>query len=70
VSDIAASPAAAAGVTIENISRNHIRREDVVERVLRQHGDHPGLFHIISAMEARSGWRSPALVRTRRDSVG
>jgi hypothetical protein len=44
--------AAAQGVTIEHISKAHIRKEDVVAAVLRQRGDHPGLVHIISAMEA------------------
>ncbi len=52
VRDGAASLAAAAGITIEHIARSHIRKEEVVARVLEQRGDHPGLVHIISAMEA------------------
>jgi hypothetical protein len=52
VRDRAASVAAEAGVTIEHIGKAHIRKEDVVARVLEQHGDRPGLVHIISAMEA------------------
>ena len=48
----AASLAAEAGVTIEHIAKSHVRKEEVVARVLEQRGDHPGLVHIISAMEA------------------
>jgi hypothetical protein len=48
----AASLAAEAGVTIEHIAKNHIRKEAVVSQVLAQRGEHPGLVHIISAMEA------------------
>jgi hypothetical protein len=39
-------------LTIEHIGKNHIRKEDVVARVLVVHGDRPGLVHVISAMEA------------------
>src|SRR4029077_13219249 len=39
-------------ITIEHIAKNHIRKEDVVARVLVVRGDRPGLVHIISAMEA------------------
>ena len=52
IRDRAASLAAAAGVTIEHIAKSHIRKEEVVARVLAQRGEHPGLVHIISAMEA------------------
>jgi hypothetical protein len=52
VRECAASLAANAGVTIEHISKSHIRKEEVVARVLASRGDHPGLVHIISAMEA------------------
>ena len=52
VRDGAASLAAKAGVTIEHIGKAHIRKEEVVARVLEQRGEHPGLVHIISAMEA------------------
>ena len=40
------------GATIEHIHKAHIRKEDVVAHVLAQRGDHPGLVHVISAMEA------------------
>jgi hypothetical protein len=52
VRDRAASLAEEAGVTIEHIAKSHIRKESVVARILEQRGDHPGLIHIISAMEA------------------
>jgi hypothetical protein len=53
----AAALAAGAGVTIEHISKSHIRKEAVVQRVLEQRGDHAGLVHIISAMEACEAYR-------------
>ena len=52
VRERAASLAAEAGVTIEHIARSHIRKEDVVARVLEFRGDRPGLVHILSAMES------------------
>jgi hypothetical protein len=52
VRDRAASLAEESGVTIEHIAKSHIRKESVVARILEQRGDHPGLIHIISAMEA------------------
>jgi hypothetical protein len=55
--DGAASLAAAAGITIEHIAKSHIRKEDVVARALEQRGDHSGLVHIISAMEACDSYR-------------
>jgi hypothetical protein len=53
----AASLAAEAGITIEHITKSHIRKEAVVARVLEQRGEHPGLVHIISAMEACDSYR-------------
>src|SRR5271163_990003 len=52
VRERAAELASAAGIAIEHIAKNYIRKEDVVARVLVVRGDHPGLVHIISAMEA------------------
>ena len=52
VRERAAELASAAGITIEHITKNHTRKEDVVARVLVVRGDRPGLVHIISAMEA------------------
>ncbi|HEX3990167.1 MAG TPA: hypothetical protein VHX39_03215 [Acetobacteraceae bacterium] len=57
VRDTAAALAAKAGVTIERSAKNHIRKEAVVQGVLEQRGDHPGLVHIISAMEACDAYR-------------
>jgi hypothetical protein len=57
IRDRAASLAAAAGVTIEHIAKSHIRKEEVVARVLAQRGEHPGLVHIISAMEVCDAYR-------------
>jgi len=51
VREQAASLAAGAGITIEHIGKKHIRKEAVVAKVLEQRGEHPGLVHIISAME-------------------
>ena len=60
VRDRAAELARAAGVTIEHIAKSHIRKEDIVARVLIRRGDHPGLVHIISAMEACNSYKTLA----------
>src|ERR1700737_665421 len=52
VRERAASLAAEAGITIEHIAKSHIRKEAVVAEVLKRGGEHPGLVHVISAMEA------------------
>jgi hypothetical protein len=49
--------AATAGIAIEHIAKAHIRKEDVVAKVLERRGDHPGLVHVISAMEACDSYR-------------
>jgi hypothetical protein len=46
------------GVSVEHIAKNHIRKEDIVARVLAQRDDHPGLVHTLSAMEACDSYRS------------
>ena len=43
--------AAEQGARIEYIAKTHIRKEDVVAKVLAARGEHPGLVHVISAME-------------------
>jgi hypothetical protein len=48
---------AEAGVTIEHIAKSHIRKEAVVAKVLERRGDHPGLVHVLSAMEACPSYR-------------
>jgi hypothetical protein len=45
------------GARIEFIGRAHIRKEDVVAKVLAARGEHPGLVHVISAMEACESYR-------------
>ncbi len=40
------------GARIEHIPQTHVRKEEVVAAVLKERGDHPGLVHVISAMEA------------------
>ena len=52
-----AAALAATGAMIQHLARSHIRKEEVVERVLKQRGDHPGLVHIISAMETCDAYR-------------
>jgi hypothetical protein len=57
VRERAALLAAEAGVTIEHVGKAHIRKEDVVARVVSERGDRPGLVHIISAMEACEAYK-------------
>jgi len=57
VRDGAALLAANSGIGIEHIAKSHVRKEEVVARVLAQRGDHPGLVHILSAMEACDSYR-------------
>jgi hypothetical protein len=52
VRENAAKVAKAAGVTIEHISRSYIRKEGIVAQAIAKRGEHPGLAHVISAMEA------------------
>ncbi len=49
--------AKAAGLEIEHIAKSHIRKEEVVAKVVKRRGDHPGLVHVISAMEACASYR-------------
>ena len=48
---------AEAGIEIEHINKPHIRKEEVVAKVLARRGDHAGLVHVISAMEACESYR-------------
>lgn len=52
----AQSLAKAHGVEIEHVGNADLRKEDLVAKVLAQRGDHPGLVHIISAMERCSAY--------------
>jgi hypothetical protein len=49
--------AAAQGASIEYIAKAHIRKEEVVAKVLAARGEHPGLVHVISAMEACESYK-------------
>ena len=44
-------------VEIEFVRKAHIRKEDLVKKVLAKRGTHTGLVHIISAMEACGSYR-------------
>ena len=44
-------------IEIEHVSKSHIRKEELVQRVLATRGDAPGLVHVISAMEACPSYR-------------
>ena len=57
VRERAASLASEAGIEIEYIAKSHIRKEAVVAKVLEQRGDHPGLVHVISAMESCAAYK-------------
>jgi hypothetical protein len=50
--------AAKYNAAIEYIAKAHIRKEDVVAKVLAARGDAPGLVHVISAMETCATYRS------------
>ena len=52
VRETAGALAAEAGVEIEHVGKPHIRKEDIIARVLAQRGEALGLVHVISAMEA------------------
>jgi hypothetical protein len=45
------------GARIEFIGRAHIRKEDGVAKVLAARGEHPGLVHVIAAMEACASYK-------------
>ncbi|MGV1080884.1 MAG: MarR family transcriptional regulator, partial [Candidatus Nanopelagicales bacterium] len=53
----AAQVCANAGLEIEHVRKSHIRKEELVQRVLATRGDAPGLVHVISAMEACPSYR-------------
>jgi hypothetical protein len=49
--------AAEAGIEIEFVRKSSSRKEERIKEVLRQRGNHPGLVHILSAMEACPSYR-------------
>jgi hypothetical protein len=48
---------AEADIQIEHINKAHIRKEEVVAKVLARRGEHPGLVHVISAMESCASYK-------------
>ena len=57
---------AAAGIQIEHVNKSHIRKEELVSRVLKVRGDAAGLVHVISAMEgcpSYKPWQARSLQR-------
>jgi hypothetical protein len=52
IREAAQALATAQGARIEHVAKAHIRKEDLVAAVLKDRGDHPGLVHVLSAMEA------------------
>ena len=44
-------------IEIEFVRKSHIRKEDLVKKVLDKRGNHPGLVHIISAMESCNSYK-------------
>jgi hypothetical protein len=57
IRDNAESLARQAGVEIEFLRKASIRKEARIKEVLDERGDHPGLVHILSAMEACPSYR-------------
>ena len=45
------------GIEIEFIRKTHIRKEDIIAKALERRGSHPGLVHILSAMEACQSYK-------------
>ncbi len=45
------------GFKIEFVRRTKIRKDDLIAEVIAKRGDHPGLVHILSAMEACPSYR-------------
>ena len=44
-------------IDIEFVSKSHIRKEDLVAKVLKKRGTHHGLVHILSAMESCGSYK-------------
>lgn len=45
------------GISIEYVAKSHIRKEDLVKKVLDKRGTHTGLVHILSAMESCGSYK-------------
>jgi hypothetical protein len=57
VREAAAALAAEAGIAIEHVTNSHVRKEAIVAGVLEQRGEHPGLMHVLPAMEACDAYK-------------
>ena len=44
--------ASADGIKIQFLPKRDIRKEKIIKDIIKERGDHPGLVHIISSMEA------------------
>lgn len=44
-------------VTIEHVNKPHVRKEDLIAKVIELRGKHSGLVHVISAMEACTAYK-------------
>lgn len=40
------------GIDIQFVPKRHVRKEKIIEKIIKERGDHPGLVHILSAMES------------------
>lgn len=49
--------ASEAGVDIEFIRKGNVRKEAIIETILKKRGTHPGLVHIISVMEGCTSYK-------------
>lgn len=45
------------GIKIQFLRKRNIRKEKIIGDIIKERGDHPGLVHIISAMEACSSYK-------------
>ena len=45
------------GVAIEFVRKHNMRKEERIKQVLAERGEHPGLVHILSAMEACASYK-------------
>jgi hypothetical protein len=45
------------GLEIEFLRKNNVRKEKLIKAILEKRGDHPGLVHIFSAMEACQSYK-------------
>ena len=58
--------AARNGLQIDYIRKPNFRKDERIKAILRERGDHPGLVHIFSVVEACTAWR----VRQRHSDGG